>query len=108
MSPEESSSRESEERSPMSGPWIGLGVGFVLIAAVVGGLIYSSRNSARNAVQPAVSGAAAQADPYATKLQIGDVHLSQMDNMIGGTVTYIEGTVINAGEKTVTGATIEV
>ena len=77
-------------------------------AAVVGGLIYSSRNSGRNAVQPAVSGAAAQADPYAAKLQIGGVRLSQADNMIGGTVTYIEGTVTNAGDKTVTGATVEV
>lgn len=96
-----------EEKS--SGPWVGLGIGFVLIAIVIGVLIYSSRNSSsRPAMQPQISGAAAQADPYAAKLQIDGVQLLQADNMIGGTATYVEGTVTNTGDKTVTGATVEV
>src|SRR5437764_7527341 len=102
-----SSPTPPEEKS--SGPWLGLGIGFVLIVLVIGFLIYSSRNSAdRNAVQPQVVGASGQADPYAAKLQIKGVNLSQADNMIGGTVTYVEGTVTNSGDKTATAATVEV
>lgn len=109
MSPSSEFSPGEFEEESMKGPWIGLGVGFVLIAAIVGGLIYSSRNSKdRIAVQPEVTGAATQADPYAAKLQISGVRLSQADNMIGGTVTYVEGTVTNTGDKTVSGATVEV
>ena len=92
-----------------SGPWLGLGIGFVLIIAIVGFLIYSSRNSAnRAAVQPQVIGSAQQADPYSTKLQLSNIQLSQADNMIGGTATYVEGTVTNTGDKTVNGANVEV
>src|SRR5437870_333069 len=105
---DEFSPGEFQEESG-AGPWIGLGVGLVVIAAVVGGLIYSSRHSAnRNAVQPAVIGSAASVDPYAAKLQLANIQLSQADNMIGGTVTYVEGTVTNIGDKTVTGANLEV
>jgi hypothetical protein len=91
-----------------SGPWIGLGIGFVLIVAVVGGLIYSSRTSTRNAVQPQMIGSTQQVDPYSAKLQISNVQLSQADNMIGGTATYVEGTVTNTGDKIVNGANVEV
>jgi hypothetical protein len=102
-----SSPPQPEEKS--SGPWLGLGIAFVLIVAVVGGLIYSSRNSgSRQAMQPSIAGPAGQADPYAAKLQINDVHLLQADNMIGGSATYIEGTVTNAGDKVVTAATVVV
>jgi hypothetical protein len=102
-----SSPEPQEEKS--SGPWLGLGIGFFLIVLVIGFLIYSSRNSStRIATQPAVIGSAAQADPYAAKLQISDLQLSAADNMLGGTATYVEGTVANTGDKTVTGATVEV
>lgn len=106
MSPQEVPPEEPSERS--SGPWVGLGVGFVLIAAIIGGLIYSSRSSPDRAVQPTVIGGGAPTDPYAPKMQVSDVRLSQADNMIGGTVTYVEGYVTNTGDKTVTSATLEV
>lgn len=102
-----SSPTPQEVRS--SGPWLGLGIGFVLIVIVVGFLIYSSRTSPnRAATQPKIIGSAAQADWYAAKLPLADVHLSAADNMLGGTATYVEGTVSNSGDKTVTGATVEV
>jgi uncharacterized protein DUF2393 len=101
------SSPPPEEKS--SGPWLGLGIGFVLIVIVIGFLIYSSRTSLnRAATQPKVIGATAQADPYAAKLQISGEQLSAADNMLGGTATYVEGTVTNGGDKTVTGANVEV
>src|SRR5438270_9253106 len=91
-----------------SGPWLGLGIGFVLIVGVVGGLIYSSRTSTQNAVQPQMIGSTQQVDAYAAKLQISNLQLSQADNMIGGTATYVEGTVTNTGDKIVNGANVEV
>ena len=101
------SSREQDEKS--SGPWVGLGVGFVIIAAIIGGLIYSSRTSSdRYAAQPVVMNAASAADAYAAKLPIAGVTVSAADNMLGGTVTYVEGNVTNTGDKTVNGATVEV
>jgi Protein of unknown function (DUF2393) len=109
MSPSNEFSPGEFEEESVKGPWIGLGVGFVLIAAIVSGLIYSSRTSIdRIAVQPQVVGAAAQADPYAANLQTSGIQLSQADNVIGGTVTYVEGTITNTGDKTVSGATVEV
>ena len=101
------SSPSPEEKS--SGPWLGLGIGFVLIAIIVGALIYSSRTSEnRNVAQPTVMSSSGVADPYAAKLALSDIHMSAADNMLGGTATYVEGTVTNTGEKTVTGATVEV
>src|SRR5213083_2263772 len=88
-----------QEERP-SGPWLGLGIGFVVIVAIVGGLIYSSRTSeSRNAAQPAVMNSSGKADPYAARLELGGIQLSAADNMLGGTVTYIEGTVTNTGDK---------
>src|SRR3954465_8197969 len=108
MPPEEFSPGEFMEDNS-SGPWIGLAIGFVLIVGIIGGLIYSSRNSAtRIAVQPQVISPTQQADSYAAKLALSDIQLSQADNMIGGTVTYVEGTVTNTGDKTVSGANVEV
>jgi hypothetical protein len=97
------------QEAKSSGPWLGLGIGFVIIVAIIGGLIYSSRTSEnRNAAQPAVMATQANADPYAAKLEVTGMQMSAADNMLGGTVTYIEGTVANTGDKTVTGATVEV
>jgi hypothetical protein len=90
------------------GPWLGLGIGFVIIAAIIGFLIYSSRTSdTRQIPRPAVL-QAGTADPYAASLAISDVQMSAAENMLGGDVTYIEGNVKNSGDKTVTGAIVEV
>jgi len=46
--------------------------------------------------------------PYAGNLQLTDIKMSTADNFMGATVTYMEGKVTNAGDKTVTHATVEV
>jgi hypothetical protein len=90
------------------GPWLGLAIGFLIIVAIIGALIYSSRKSeTRQSAQPNVMESAA-ADPYASNLKISDPSMSAAQNMLGGEVTYIEGKVTNTGDKTVTGATVEV
>jgi hypothetical protein len=45
---------------------------------------------------------------YASQLKFSDLKMSQAQNFVGATVTYIDGTITNAGEKTVTHAVVQV
>jgi hypothetical protein len=89
-------SQQIDDRAPR-GPMI---VGAVLVLLALGGLILAGRN-ARSTAQRA-------ADPYVKNLQLSDFKLSQAENFVGGNVTYLEGKVNNAGNKTVTGAQVRV
>jgi hypothetical protein len=46
--------------------------------------------------------------PYARNLKFSDLAMSQAQNFVGATVTYIDGTLVNSGDKTVTHATVRV
>jgi hypothetical protein len=52
--------------------------------------------------------AAPQIPPYAADLNISGLKMSQAQNFVGATVTYIDGTLANAGNKTVTRAVVRV
>lgn len=76
----------------------------VVIAAVGGLLLYYEHNAAR----PAVTPIHAAADPYAANLVIGNLAMSESANLSGGKVTYLDGHIVNQGNRTVTGITIQV
>lgn len=48
------------------------------------------------------------ASPYIARLKLSDFKMSAAENFIGATVSYIDGSVTNGGDKTVTHAVVEV
>ena len=89
-------SQQIDDATPR-GPMI---VGALVVLLALGALILAGR-SARSSATAAI-------DPYVKNLQLSDFKLSQAENFVGGNVTYLEGKISNAGNKTVTGAQIRV
>jgi hypothetical protein len=48
------------------------------------------------------------ASPYIATLKLSDFKMSAAENFIGATVSYVDGTITNGGDKTVTHAVVEV
>jgi hypothetical protein len=46
--------------------------------------------------------------PYLTQLKLSDFKMSAAENFIGSTVSYIDGTITNTSDKTVTRAIVQV
>jgi hypothetical protein len=75
---------------------------FVAVGAVIAvtlGLAYLLRQPPK---------AAKTTSPYIASLKLSDFKMSAAENFVGSTVSYIEGTVTNSGDKTVTHAMVEV
>jgi hypothetical protein len=73
--------------------------GVVLVVVVVGVIALLTRGSPKSANAPHL---------YAANLKLSDLKMSAAENFVGASVTYIDGTVTNTGDKTVTHASIHV
>ena len=76
---------------------IGIAVAVVIILAIVIALLL--RTGPRKSSGPPM---------YAANLKLSDLKMSAAENFVGATVNYVDGTVTNTGDKTVTHATLEV
>src|ERR1700684_4317176 len=74
-----------------------IAVASVIVIAVVGAFLL--RGSPRGASGP---------PPYATNLKLSDFKMSAAENFVGATVSYVDGTVSNAGNETVAHAAVQV
>jgi len=91
------------EPSPLSEAneynWRPILVGVAAVLVVIGLIAWFMRSQPKSAAGP---------PPYAANLKLSDLKMSQAQNFVGATVTYVEGTVANAGDKTVTHAIVHV
>lgn len=74
-------------------------IGALLVAVIVGILLFISLAGNKSSNTP---------HPYAANVKITNPKMSAAENFVGATVSYIDGTVTNAGDKTVTHAIVTV
>ena len=95
-----SSSTPARERN-----WMPLAIAaaaVVILAAAI--VVISERGGNRATVAPVN----ASADPYAANLTITNLHLYQSSNMAGNQLLYLDGHMVNKGNRTVTGIAMQV
>jgi hypothetical protein len=73
------------------------GVVLVVIVVVIASLLLRTDSKIANAP-----------DPYAANIKFSDLKMSAAENFVGSTVTYLDGTVTNAGDKTASRAMVNV
>lgn len=89
-------SATTETREPRN--WTPIIIGLVIVVVIVAGLAIIGRER---------KGPTTKADPYAANLKASGMSLSQADNFVGSTVTYLDFTLTNSGNKTISGAQVE-
>ena len=82
---------------------LAIAVAAVVIIAVIA-VVILERGKSSGTVTPIT----ATTDPYAASLPIAGLVMSESSNLAGGKVTYLDGHVANAGNRTVTGITVQV
>jgi hypothetical protein len=79
--------------------WRPILIGVAIVVVIVGLVVLLLRKETRPPTGP---------PSYASNLTFSDLKMSASENFVGATVSYIDGTVTNAGDKTVTHAAVRV
>jgi hypothetical protein len=74
-----------------------IAVAAVIVVAVIGAFLL--RGQPKSTSGP---------PPYAANLKLSDFKMSAAENFVGATVSYVDGTVTNLGDRTVTHVVVEV
>ena len=85
-----------EERSSIVRP---VAIGVALVLFVVGIIALLTRSQPKSVAAP---------HPYAANLKITNLKMSAAENFVGASVTYLDGTLTNSGDKTVTRTIVHV
>jgi len=74
-------------------------IAVALVVVSIGVLLFLSRSQPQSTTV---------SHPYSANLKLSDLKMSAAENFVGASVTYIDGTVTNAGDKTVIHAMVSV
>lgn len=74
-------------------------LGIAAVVLVVGVIAVLLRTRPKTAALP---------HPYATNVKLSDFKMSAAENFVGATVSYVDGTVSNSGDKTLSHAVVHV
>src|SRR5215510_3810705 len=79
--------------------WRAIGIAAGVVLLIIAVLLVVSRTQQKPPSNP---------HPYVANVKLSDLKMSAAENFVGATVSYIDGTVTNAGDKTVTHAVVTV
>ena len=79
--------------------WRAIGIGIAVVVAIVVILLLISRTEQKAPTGP---------PPYAANIKFTAPKMSAAENFVGATVNYLDGTVTNTGNQTVTHVVVEV
>jgi hypothetical protein len=82
-----------------------LAAGLAALVLILIGVVFAVRN---NKSAAPVAGQILPIDPYATNLVFSQLAMSQSTSLSGGTSTFVDGHVRNAGNQPLTGITVQV
>lgn len=80
-------------------------VAAIVVLAIIAALLFFTRG--KQVANPGGAGLAANA-PYASNLTISNVQMSESTSLSGAKDTYIDGQIINRGDQTLSGITVQV
>ncbi|HKD00964.1 MAG TPA: DUF2393 family protein [Terriglobales bacterium] len=87
----------SPATTPSESNWKTIAIGVAGVVLVVGFIAFLLRSQPKDATAP---------HPYAANLKLSDLKMSAAENFVGASVTYLDGTITNTGDKTVTHAVV--
>ena len=79
--------------------WRAIGIAIAVVVSIGLILILISRTEQKPLANP---------HPYSANIKFSDLKMSAAENFVGATVSYVDGTVTNAGNQTVTHVVVEV
>jgi hypothetical protein len=77
--------------------WVPMLVGLVAVLVALGAIYFFTRRPSSTANAP---------NPYEQQLKLSDIKLSAAENYMGGTVTYLDFSITNTGDKALVGAEV--